>query len=75
MIGIPTEKKIDFTIDHPRVLDEHISIPSIPPGRGSVIITVARVETVKCVAATEVQQIEVLIASSFIYMDIRELAK
>jgi hypothetical protein len=33
------------------------------------------VETVKCVAATEVQQIEVLIASSFISMDIRELAK
>jgi hypothetical protein len=74
MIGIPTEKKIDSTIDHPRVLDEHISIPSIPPGRESLIITVARVKTVKCVAATEVQQIEVLIASSFIYMDIRENA-
>jgi hypothetical protein len=40
-----------------------------------VIFTVARVETVKPVAATEVQQIEVLIASSFIYKDIRENAK
>jgi hypothetical protein len=50
MIGIPTEKKIDSTIDHPRVLDEHISIPSITPERENVIITVARVETVKCVA-------------------------
>jgi hypothetical protein len=28
MIGIPTEKKIDSTIDHPRVLDEHIDYRS-----------------------------------------------
>jgi hypothetical protein len=66
--------------NHPRLithalLDEHISILSIPPGRENVIFTVARVETVKSVAATEAQQIEVLIAISFIYMNIRENAK
>jgi len=54
---------------------EHISIPSIPQRRKEGILTVAMVEKVKTVGATQVEQLEHLITISFFCMRIRKTNK